>query len=107
VETSLRRALGREHEVLVAGSAGAAHELLATNTFDVILCDVYMPGVSGLDLHDQVMAKDPGIADRFVFMSGGIDDSARTRLEATSRDVIDKPFAMSDLRALLARRLGG
>ena len=107
VATSLRRALGREHEVFVAGSAGAALELLAANTFDVILCDVYMPGVSGLDLHDKVLTDDASLAARFVFMSGGIDDSARTRLEAKSCDVIDKPFAMSDLRALLTRRLAG
>ncbi len=106
VATSLRRALGREHEVSVAGGAPAALELLAANTFDVILCDVYMPGVSGLDLHDKVAAMDPALSKRFVFMSGGIDQPARARLEATSCDVIDKPFAMSDLRAMLTRRLG-
>jgi CheY-like chemotaxis protein len=104
VSASLRRALGREHDVTLASSSEQALQILSEELFDVILCDVYMPHLTGLDLYDTITSQKPELADTFLFMSGGVDSATRTRLTATTREVIDKPFAINDLRALLKKK---
>ena len=57
----LKRVLEDEHEVLVASSAEEALELIFTDgDFDVVLCDVLMPGTSGVDLFGELSMQRPG-----------------------------------------------
>jgi two-component system cell cycle sensor histidine kinase/response regulator CckA len=68
----LARLLGKGHEVVVATSGSEALDVLAKGeSFDVILCDLLMPGVAGMDVYDVLAAKDAGIEKRIIFMSGG------------------------------------
>ena len=46
-------------EVVVAGDAEAALALLATRSFDVLITDVSLPGVSGIDLAREWLREDP------------------------------------------------
>lgn len=55
ITSALRRALAKEHEVTVLNSATAALALLRTGSeFDVILCDLAMPQMSGLQLYREL-----------------------------------------------------
>lgn len=70
--------------------------------FDVILCDVMMPEMTGVQLHAAVEAVAPEQARRFAFMTGGVfSHEARRLLAATGRPVLEKPFDRDQLLACL------
>ncbi|MGH1343095.1 MAG: ATP-binding response regulator [Nannocystales bacterium] len=100
----IKRAL-KNHDVTVTSSGGDAVRLCAAGEFDLVLCDVMMPDVSGMDVFSQVRRSRPEIASRFVFMTGGaFTPSARAFLESVENEQIYKPFSLRDLRSLVARR---
>ncbi len=100
--TSLQLMLRGEHDVDAVTSAAAALEKMEAVLYDVILCDVMMPGVTGMDLYRRVLEFNPRLAERFVFMTGGATTSAVQRfLDSSRRRVLEKPFAPETLRAVL------
>jgi DNA-binding NtrC family response regulator len=65
-ELALGRACARSlehggHQVVVATDGVKAAELLEGGGFDVLVCDVWMPGMTGLDLLRAVRARDTGL----------------------------------------------
>jgi PAS domain S-box-containing protein len=76
----------------------AFDRMLDDPTFDAIVCDVMMPGTTGIDLHERVARLKPDVASRFVFISGGTYTArAREHLERVSNPRLDKPFRMAQL----------
>jgi PAS domain S-box-containing protein len=106
IGTSVRRALEGESRVVVATSGREALALLEHDrAFDVILCDVIMPDLDGLAVHAEMVARDPQLAKRFVFMTGGVLTSeTREFLASIPGRLLEKPFAIDDLRELLRRK---
>ncbi|MBX7098339.1 MAG: response regulator [Myxococcaceae bacterium] len=104
---AVSRLLALDHEVLVVTSARAAAALIERGErFDVILCDVMMPEVTGIDLHAMLSQLSPEHAQRMVFMTGGAFTArARDFLERTTNPRIDKPFDGGSLRAVVGRFL--
>ncbi|HEY0479824.1 MAG TPA: response regulator [Kofleriaceae bacterium] len=102
----LQRGLSR-HEVTVAGHArDALARIERGETFDVILCDLMMPDLSGIDLHEYLTRQHPAIAARIVFMTGGAFTSkARLFLSNISNERIDKPFSLAQVNKLVERHL--
>jgi PAS domain S-box-containing protein len=85
-------------------AARALELILADPAFDVIVCDVMMPGMTGIDLHERVARERPERAGRFVFITGGTYTSrARDYLERVSNTRLDKPFHVADLVAAIDR----
>lgn len=101
---AMRRSLAADHEVAAVHSARAALDLLeAGQRYDVILCDLMMPQITGMDLHAAVAALDPAQADRMVFVTGGaFTPSAREFLDEIPNRRIEKPFDLKALRNLVA-----
>ncbi len=100
--TSLQLMLRGEHDVDAVTSAEAALERMEAVLYDVILCDVMMPGVTGMDLYRRVLEFNPRLAERFVFMTGGATTASVQRfLDSSRRRVLEKPFASDTLRAVL------
>jgi signal transduction histidine kinase/CheY-like chemotaxis protein len=106
VGTVLRRTLA-EHEVTVVESGQAALvRLEAGDRFDVILSDLLMPGMSGMDLFREISQRDPALARRMVFLSGGaFTAGAREFLEREQVECLEKPFELEELRGAVRRRL--
>jgi CheY-like chemotaxis protein len=91
---ALAEEIGALHDVVIARGAEAALARLAAERFDVVLCDLRMPGMSGDALYKRVRAEDPEQADRFVFMTGVGFGADLTRFLADSgRLVLEKPFS--------------
>ena len=102
VSSALRRTLAREHDVEVAVSSRQALELLGASPggYDVILCDLMMPEMTGMELHAHLMETAPEQARRMVFITGGAyTPAARSFLEQVSNPRVEKPFEPDKLRA--------
>lgn len=106
-ETALAQALVRAlagTSVEVANSAAQALEMLHTTNFDVVLCDVMMPHMTGVELHERVRQFAPDVGARFVFMTGGvISDVARAYLDATGLSVLRKPLRSTEFARAVDR----
>jgi two-component system, cell cycle sensor histidine kinase and response regulator CckA len=71
VRRVLTMVLARHHDVEQAASGEEAMALLDKASFDVILCDLMMPGMSGMDVYERIRARQPGLEERIVFITGG------------------------------------
>lgn len=99
------RILSREHEVV---STVAAREALAFcargDKFDLILCDLMMPDMTGMDLHRELSIVAPEMANRMIFLTGGaFTQQARGFLTDPPKEHIEKPFEAANLRAIVQR----
>lgn len=98
----------RGHDVKsVESAADALARLLDPNEhFDLVLCDLMMPGMTGRDLHATLEEQDPDRLDALVFMSGGaFTPELREFAERRDVKIIDKPFDGGALRALVQHAL--
>lgn len=69
--------------------------------YDVVITDLRMPRLSGIELHTLVAQVDASLARRFIFSSGDTgDDEAVAFIAGTNCPVIPKPFELSALLAL-------
>jgi two-component system NtrC family sensor kinase len=85
----------------VDDGAGAKAALMRT-VFDAIFCDLRMPNTDGPALFDWACQAIPGIAERFVFVTGDTLGGAAARfLERAGRPVIEKPFSRDSIRRAL------
>jgi len=103
----LARSLRKDHDVTVVTSARVALDRLASGErFDLVLSDLLMPEMSGMDLYDALSARDASLAGRVMFLTGGaFTPAARDFLSRTPVTCLEKPFDMGVLRAALARKL--
>jgi CheY-like chemotaxis protein len=107
VGAAIRRTLNPEHDVTVAKSGREALELLSKADFDLILSDVLMPEISGIDLYELLKESSPAILERMVFITGGAFTSmARQFLESVPNVTLEKPFEPETLRAFVRDHLG-
>jgi PAS domain S-box-containing protein len=96
----IRRTLEDEHEIVTLVKAREALTVLrAPPGFDLVLCDLMMPGVTGMDLYELVRKGDPALAERFIFLTGGaFTPRAMEFLESISNVCLLKPFSAAVLR---------
>jgi PAS domain S-box-containing protein len=103
---TLKALLQNEHDVVLATSGAGALEALAKDAwaFDVIMCDLMMPGMSGMELYERVKGSHPGLEERMVFMTGGVSiERAREFLASRANLTFEKPFDFDHLRRALRR----
>ncbi|HZI09388.1 MAG TPA: ATP-binding protein, partial [Myxococcus sp.] len=104
VSGAIRRTLARENDVEVLVSARQALARLNSpdTRYDVVLCDLMMPEMTGMDLYDALVKASPQVAKRVVFITGGaFTPSARNFLERVENPRVEKPFDPETLRALV------
>ena len=97
----LRRVL-RGHETVMTVSGREGVELCKSGDFDIVFCDLMMPGFSGVDFCRALEESAPTHADRVVLMTGGIvNESIRGTVESTGARCVSKPFDMAELHQLV------
>lgn len=99
----VRRTLTKEHDVHCAAGADEAFRLVgAGQRFDVILCDLSMPQMTGMDFHQALARSYPEQAERMVFFTGGAFTSrAEEFLQQVPNHRLQKPIDGHQLRALI------
>jgi two-component system, NtrC family, sensor kinase len=103
VRKALERML-RQHELRFAnGGPEALAMLQAEPEIEVVLCDLMMPDMSGMELYARVAQCMPGRERTFLFMTGGgFTLEARAFLESVSNAVVDKPVDPATLGPLVS-----
>ena len=101
---TLRFAFQDKHDVEVASSGRDALERLAKDSdFDLVLCDLMMPDVSGEHVYRAVSEHAPGLLPRFVFMTGGaFTERAQEFLAHFGGRQLEKPFNIDEVEVLLS-----
>jgi len=109
-EAAVARTLGlllqSEHDLSLASSGEDALRLLRAAAeaggFDAIICDLMMPGMTGIELYELIKSEYPGLERRVVFMTGGVSMLRATEFLATVKNpTFEKPFDMDELRKTL------
>jgi signal transduction histidine kinase len=103
VLTVARRVLEGSYEVESLGDARLALAMLSQGPrIDVILCDLMMPDMSGMDLYAEIAKRSPAFAERMLFMTGGaFTPEASAFLEKCGRGQVSKPFEVKELFAAI------
>lgn len=105
VGMSVKRIL-RSHEVIALTSAKEAlARCVAGDAYDLILCDLMMPDMTGMELHGELLRLSPDHAARMVFMTGGTFTPDARAFVSGLPDHVEKPFEVVKLRALVERFL--
>jgi response regulator RpfG family c-di-GMP phosphodiesterase len=96
--------LGDNHECTTANSAEAALELLAANAFELVVSDITMPGMSGLEMLPRAKSISPNTV---VVMISGMQtvESAIGALRLGGFDYLMKPFDLRQVEAVVKRAL--
>jgi two-component system response regulator AtoC len=101
----LKEALERQHyDVSVKGSAEAAIESLKGSRFDLILIDVRLPGISGLEAVDEIQKTDHR-TPIIIMTAHGTRDSALDAVRRGAYDYFTKPFSLDELEIIVRRAL--
>jgi CheY-like chemotaxis protein len=85
----------RPYQVTLASSAAEALDAVKADEFDLILCDVMMPGMSGPELFH---ALEPALQRRMVFMTGGMLEHIEPMMKGVPNKLIEKPFSRAELK---------
>src|SRR6266516_2157282 len=90
------------HTVEVASDGTYALERALAGPFDVIICDLRMPHLSGREMYSKLARQDPRVAERIIFATGDtVRGDTLQFLEALGRPYLHKPFTLAELRAAL------
>jgi DNA-binding response OmpR family regulator len=105
IRSPIRKILSREgYAVIEAGSADEALAAASGVKIDLLLTDVMLPGVSGLDLARRLYAAQPGL--KVLYMSGyAPDDAVRTGADPPGARFLAKPFTLAVLLATVREAL--
>ncbi len=95
-----------EHQVEAVSTGREALERIAVADWDLILCDLIMPELSGVDLWERLGEIKPQAREKLVFMTGG-DFSGKAASFMTSVPVrrLEKPFSIKALRHLVRKAI--
>jgi PAS domain S-box-containing protein len=100
---ALRRSFASDYQVTCVGDGRRALERIrAGERYDVILCDLMMPEITGMDLYAEMGLLAPEQVERIVFVTGGaFTPRAREFLESVPNARVEKPIDFQNLKLLL------
>ncbi|CAN5793667.1 hypothetical protein BH11GEM2_BH11GEM2_39000 [soil metagenome] len=107
VANVIQRVLAKDHDVVTVIVAREALAMCASGEkFDLILCDLMMPEMTGMDLYRELIVVAPDQANKMIFLTGGAFTArAQAFLTEPNKEYIEKPFDAANLRAIVQRHL--
>jgi putative two-component system response regulator len=104
IRSLLRDALSEEFHCETAGDGNRALDLAERRRFDLIISDISMPHMNGLELLDRIRSLQP--ATKVILMTGAKNaQSAGQAIRRGAFDYIEKPFDLAKLRQVIGEAL--
>lgn len=100
--TSVLSGLGR---IETAENGREALEKFMINYYDLIISDIEMPIMNGLEFFEKAKGVDPQLAQRFVFYSGNITDEKQRYFSEHSIAHIQKPFNIFEFKKVIQKKI--
>ncbi len=95
------------HRTMAIDSAEKALQQLEREEYDIIICDVRMPGLGGKGFYRKVRTTHPELAKRIIFTTGDtLSTDTRAFLERADAPHLPKPFTIEDLQQAINDLLG-
>ena len=91
--------LSERYDVECMSDCGEALErIFSGQTFDVIVCDLSMPRIDGVDAFQRIVERKPELIDRILFMTGGARTEKQRKFSAEhSERLLSKPLDVDDV----------
>ena len=90
----------RDYEVVTAATGEEATEKLSDMKFDLVITDIKMPGMDGLELLSLIKSKYP-TTDVIVMTAYGSEEKKEEALKKGARFYIEKPFEIKEIKQLV------
>jgi CheY-like chemotaxis protein len=87
----------RHYQTDAAGNGIEGFEKIKENYYDVIISDIDMPGLNGIELYQEAVKHDPEIGSRFLFFSGSTSEEHQTFLQEHKLPLLEKPGSLDKL----------
>jgi two-component system NtrC family sensor kinase len=95
------------HQVVTVDSAETALDKIEREHYDLLICDVRMPGIGGQGLYQRVRHGHPDLAERIIFTTGDtVSRTTRAFLENVGTPYLSKPFMIEDLHSAIEEVIG-
>ncbi len=95
------------HQVVAVDSAEMALDKIEREHYDLVICDVRMPGIGGQGLYQRVRSGHPDLAKRIIFTTGDtVSHTTRSFLENVGTPYLSKPFMIEDLHRAIEEVMG-
>jgi two-component system NtrC family sensor kinase len=103
----VQRALMRKGYLVEGTESGQEGlELLESQSYDLILCDIRMPGMSGIEFYQKLEKKKPEMLARLIFTTGDtISPGSQSFLKLINATVLPKPFELEKLLVVVREKL--
>jgi len=103
----LKRLLAEQgYDVETVNQANTALQKLRTKRYDLILLDIKLPGMSGIELYHHIETIDPALLKKVMFITGDVmETTTRDFLSKTEASYISKPFDSEQLKRDINRIL--
>ena len=99
----IQEELHRHHfEIVTASNGETALSRMREEKFDVILCDLKMPGLNGRQIYERLRSENAELCRRMVFITGDVvNEPLRQFLAAEKCPCLSKPFKLAELRQII------
>ena len=102
----IQRVLANAHDVDFEVDSARGLARASSERYDVILCDLSMPGMSGIEIYEALTKTAPETAKRMVFLTGGAyTDRATAFLESVENVCLEKPVGAATLNRVVKERM--
>lgn len=85
------------YSVDTASSGAEAIERLKTTRYNLVLTDINMPGLTGVEFYNLAVWEHAYLKKRFLFMTACLDESLASYISSLKLNCLSKPFGISDL----------
>jgi PAS domain S-box-containing protein len=100
---ALHRQLSDRYDVFLANGGRAGLSAVLDEDYDAVLCDLVMPDLDGRQVFERVRVERPGMAKKFIFVTGITGELADTLMADIDRPLVEKGAGASAMKEALSR----
>lgn len=86
------------HTVDISASGSEALRNCDLSRYDLIVCDINMPGMNGMEFYKELKKRYPSLADRVIFITGDVTGKTKKFLDKVGNPYLMKPFKIDKLK---------